>query len=112
MKLRHAEVLDREGNFYTENLRKARNTIEYVLKGDGVEEFSPRFSFQGFRYVCVDEWPDDVEPASFTAEVLHSDMEPLLEFRCSHEPLTASTQHTVELGWEQPRDSIQTAPGG
>ncbi|AEJ61591.1 alpha-L-rhamnosidase [Spirochaeta thermophila DSM 6578] len=99
VKLRHAEVLDREGNFYTENLRKARNTIEYVLKGDGVEEFSPRFSFQGFRYVCVDEWPDEVEPSSFTAEVLHSDMEPLLEFRCSHEPLNR-LHHNIQWSWK------------
>ena len=33
--LRHAEVLDQEGNLYTENLRTAAQTTRYTLKGDG-----------------------------------------------------------------------------
>ena len=37
MVLRHAEVLDKEGNLYTDNLQSARQTIEYILKGDGEE---------------------------------------------------------------------------
>src|SRR5690606_15846787 len=48
--LQHAEVLDRDGNFYTENLRKAKQTIQYTLKGCGKEIFEPHFTFQGFRY--------------------------------------------------------------
>ncbi|NJK85139.1 MAG: family 78 glycoside hydrolase catalytic domain [Bacteroidales bacterium] len=30
--IHHAEVLDKEGNFYTENLRSAKQQITYVLK--------------------------------------------------------------------------------
>ena len=36
--LRHAEVLDKEGNFYTENLREAKETVRYTLKGCGPGE--------------------------------------------------------------------------
>ena len=47
--LRHAEVLDRDGNFYTANLKGAKQTIEYILKGGGEELYQPSFTFQGFR---------------------------------------------------------------
>jgi alpha-L-rhamnosidase len=52
--LRHAEVLDKEGNFYTENLRAAKATLKYTLKGGGPEVYEPHFTFMGFRYVAVD----------------------------------------------------------
>jgi len=51
--LRHAEVLDKAGNFYTENLRAAKQTVRYTLKGEGKRCYEPRFTFQGFRYVQV-----------------------------------------------------------
>ena len=37
--LRHAEVLDKDGNFYTDNLRGARAAVQYTLKGGDVETF-------------------------------------------------------------------------
>ena len=37
IKYTHAEVLDTEGNFYTDNMRSAKNEIFYTFKGDGVE---------------------------------------------------------------------------
>ncbi|MEJ2737240.1 MAG: family 78 glycoside hydrolase catalytic domain, partial [Anaerolineae bacterium] len=47
--LRHAEVLDQEGNLYTENLRAADQITRYVLKGlaHADEVFEPHFTFQG-----------------------------------------------------------------
>ena len=43
----------RPGNFYTENLRAAKATMQYTLKGGGPETFEPHFTFFGFRYVAV-----------------------------------------------------------
>ncbi len=60
--LRHAEVLDKQGNFYTENLRKAKATLRYTLKGGGPETFEPHFTFFGFRYVAVDGYPGELTP--------------------------------------------------
>lgn len=81
--LRHAEVLDKEGNFYTENLRTARATDTFICKG-GEEVFRPRFTFHGFRYVAV-EGMDEVNPGDFTACAIHSDMEAAGTFSCSNE---------------------------
>jgi alpha-L-rhamnosidase len=70
--LRHAEVLDRGGNFYTNNLRSGKQTIRYTTKGQGAETFEPHFTFQGFRYVAVSGWPGEVKVEDFTGVVVHS----------------------------------------
>jgi alpha-L-rhamnosidase len=49
----HAEILDKDGNFYNENMRSAETLIEYTLKGGGDETYKPTFTFFGFRYVRV-----------------------------------------------------------
>jgi alpha-L-rhamnosidase len=49
----HAEILDKDGNFYNENLRSAACRIEYTLRGGGEENYRPTFTFQGFRYARV-----------------------------------------------------------
>lgn len=71
--LRHAEVLD-HGELATEPLRGAKATDTYTLRGGGVEEWAPRFTFHGFRYAEVTGWPGDLDPADIVAEVLHSDL--------------------------------------
>lgn len=35
--LKHAEVLDKDGNIYFGNLRSARQIVEYITKGEGTE---------------------------------------------------------------------------
>jgi alpha-L-rhamnosidase len=84
VKIRHAEILDSEGNFYTENLRSAKQTIDYTLKGSGLETYSPYFTFQGFRYIAVDEYPGTINKDSFEAVAIYSDMRPAGEFSCSN----------------------------
>lgn len=49
----HAEVLDKDGNFYNVNYRTAEATLTYTLSGQGTEEYRPHFTFQGFRYARV-----------------------------------------------------------
>lgn len=95
--LRHAEVLDKQGNFYTENLRAAKQTIRYTLKGDGLEVFEPHFTFQGFRYVTVDGYPGELTLESLTGVVVHSDMSPTSEFATSS-PLLNQLQHNIIWG--------------
>ncbi len=95
--LRHAEVLDKEGNFYTANLRKAKATVHYTLKGGGVETFEPQFTFFGFRYVAVDGFPGEVTPEALTGVVIHSQMAPTGEFETS-KPLVNQLQHNIVWG--------------
>jgi alpha-L-rhamnosidase len=95
--LRHAEVLDKDGNFYTENMRKAKTTAQYTLKGGGVETFEPVFTFFGFRYVDVDGYPGELTPESLTGVVVHSDMSRTGAFETS-KPLVNQLQHNIVWG--------------
>lgn len=94
IKIKHAEVLDSLGNFYTENLRSAKQIVSYTLKGEGVEWYEPHFSFQGFRYICIDGYPGEVLLENFIGRVIHSDMEETGSFECSNE-LVNRLQHNI-----------------
>lgn len=69
----HAEILDADGNFYTENMRSAENIIDYTI-GEEPAVYSPHFSFQGFRYIRLEECPAAMCTDDFEAVVVHSDM--------------------------------------
>jgi alpha-L-rhamnosidase len=95
--LRHAEVLDKEGNIYTANLRKAKQKVEYTFKGSGVEVFQPHFTFQGFRYVAVTNYPGDISLNDISGKVIHSDMTPSGNFECS-DSLINRLQKNIQWG--------------
>src|SRR5690625_3747399 len=77
---RHAEVLVDE-ELFVESLRTAKATATYVCR-DGEQEYSPRLTSMGFRYVGVRGIdPDDLE---LSALVLHSDVDLTGEFECSN----------------------------
>jgi len=97
VKLRHAEVLDAQGNFYTENLRSAKQRVEYILKGEGEEVYEPHFTFQGFRYVAVDGWPGELGLDNLTGIVIHSDIKPTGKFECSN-PMINQLQRNIRWG--------------
>jgi alpha-L-rhamnosidase len=94
--IRHAEVLDKKGNFYLDNLRKAKAEAIYYLAG-GDETFEPRFTFYGFRYIRIEGYPGDLKPENFTAVALYSDMEPTGTFTSSH-ALLNQLQHNIQWG--------------
>ncbi|MFT7588673.1 MAG: alpha-L-rhamnosidase, partial [Limisphaerales bacterium] len=82
VRIEHAEVLDKKGNFYTANLRSAKQLIEFTSDGS-VSEYSPEFSFMGFRYARIHNWPFPLEPTHFKAEVLYSDLDQTGSFSCN-----------------------------
>ena len=74
--LSFAEVMDQEGNFYIENYRGAKAQYHYICK-DGQQTWHPGFTFYGFRYIRINEFPGGVAAAksmNFTAIAVHSDM--------------------------------------
>lgn len=72
--IHHAEVLDADGNFYTANLRSAKQEIRFICNGSNMT-YKPHFSFQGFRYIQLIDWPEEVDLSHFTGIVVHSAME-------------------------------------
>ena len=94
--IKFAEVLDKAGNFYTDNLRAAKCTDTYILKGGAEEIFQPRFTFHGFRFVKLDGL---AAPAldQVTGVVIHSAMTPTGQFACS-DSLINQLQHNIQWG--------------
>jgi len=99
--LKHAEILDKDGNIYTENLRGAQQKVEYTFRGRGEgkdeEVFEPHFSFQGFRYVAVSDYPGEISLDNITGKVIHSDMTPAGNFECS-DSLVNQLQKNIQWG--------------
>ncbi|MEP6894457.1 MAG: glycoside hydrolase family 78 protein, partial [Chloroflexota bacterium] len=92
--LRHAEVLE-NGELGTRPLRFAEATDRYTLRGGDIETWEPRFTFHGFRYVEVNDWPGELNLQDLTAIVLHSDLERTGWFECSDPLLNQFHQNVV-----------------
>ena len=92
------ETLDREGNVYLDNLRSARQTITYTFGAEREIDFQPHFTYQGFRYVWIREWPEGAACAdALTAVGLCSKMDQTLRFHCS-EPLVDRLVENIRWG--------------
>jgi alpha-L-rhamnosidase len=81
--LRHAEVLE-HGELGVRPLRNAKATDTYTLAGTGEEVWEPAFTFHGFRYAEIGNWPGPFDRAAVTAVFIHSDMERIGRFDSSH----------------------------
>ena len=93
--LRHAEMIEADGRLYDANLRTARATDDYTLRGDARGEvFEPRFTIHGFRYLELETHGPDVEIEDPVAVVLHTDLPLTGEFSCS-DPLVNQLQRNI-----------------
>ncbi|KAH7255163.1 bacterial alpha-L-rhamnosidase-domain-containing protein [Fusarium redolens] len=81
---RHAEVME-NGELGTRPLRDAKCCDTIIGSGEILSDWSPKFTFHGFRYVEVKGWPGDgPSPDAIQAVVLHTDMERRGFFECSN----------------------------
>jgi alpha-L-rhamnosidase len=86
IELSHAEVMDKEGNFYTENYRSAKAKYRYICK-EGKQTYKPKLTFYGFRYIRIDQFPggaDNAELNNFRAIVVYSDIKRTGYLSCSN----------------------------
>ena len=85
--LRHAETLKPDGSLYVANLRSAKATDSYTLKGGGREDWQPRFTYHGFRYVEMTGFPGTPDLSAIEGQVVHDDMERTEDFTSSNDML-------------------------
>lgn len=82
--LRFAESLEPDGELFRTNLRDAKATDTYILKGEGIETWAPRFTYQGFRYVELSGYPGTPQKADFTGCLVYDDMKTVGTFESSN----------------------------
>ena len=99
------EILDKNGNFYTENYRTALSRIIYTAK-QGRQSYKAHYTFFGFRYIRLVGWCEEVKKENFKATVLHSDMKRTGYFKCGHEKINKLYSNVI---WGQ-RDNFLDIP--
>lgn len=104
VRLRYAEMLKADGSLYTTNLRSARATDWYTLRGDEAGEiWTPTFTFHGFRYVEVSyhtRWQrqiDELDAQTVVGLALSSATERIGTFACSDARLN-QLQSNIQWG--------------
>lgn len=109
IRYKHAEVLDSEGNAYTENYRSAKTEIKYICK-DGLNAYKPSFTFTGFRYVVLPEKPEELDDrdllSGFKAIAVYSHMKRTGYIETGSEKINQLFSNTL---WSQ-RDNFLDIP--
>jgi alpha-L-rhamnosidase len=85
--MKFAESLKDDGSLYIANLRDARVTDTYILKGEGVEIWEPKFVFHGFRFVEVSGFNYKPTIDDFVGKVVYDDIETTGTFESSNETM-------------------------
>ncbi len=72
VQLRYSELLYDTGMINRENIRGAKSRDIYILRGEGEEDYHPRFTYHGFRYVEVTGYPGTPSLDSLRGHVVHT----------------------------------------
>jgi alpha-L-rhamnosidase len=104
--LEHSEVLDKDGNWYNKNLRTAKQRIEYTLAGNGVETYTPQYTYMGFRYVRIRNYPGVPKLSDFKGLVMHADIKRTGHFVCGDSLVNRLYENII---WSQ-RGNYQHIP--
>ncbi|MFL1012146.1 alpha-L-rhamnosidase [Flavisericum labens] len=87
IKMKFAESLKDDGTLYTANLRDARVTDEYILKGKGEEVWEPKFVYHGFRFVEIEGYKYKPSLNDFVGKVVYDNLKTTGAFECSNETM-------------------------
>lgn len=70
--MRHAEHMDDRQMLDPTSNRNAENTDVYILRGEGLESYAPKFTYHGFQFLEITADPALPEIVSVEACVVHS----------------------------------------
>ncbi|MEO6520948.1 MAG: family 78 glycoside hydrolase catalytic domain [Mucilaginibacter sp.] len=84
VQLRFAETTQNDGELYVANLRDAKSTDVYTLKGGEIETWHPVFVYHGFRYVEIIGYPGTPTVDDFEGQVVNDDLENTGQFETSN----------------------------
>lgn len=110
IQLRFAETIAEDGSIDTASTGVFATGVEqidsYICKGTGLEQWEPRFTYHGFRYIDVTGWPGELTADSITGVVVHTDLPSAGLFESSDDRL--NQLHRMAL-WTH-RSNIHSIP--
>jgi alpha-L-rhamnosidase len=87
--MKFAESLQVNGEIFIANLRDAKVTDVYTLKGSGGENWNPSFVYHGFRYVEVTGFPGTPTIHNFEGQLVYDAIETTGSFQTSNQTINA-----------------------
>lgn len=84
--IKQAEVMEND-ELGVRPLRCAKATDHFTAAGTGDETYAPRFTYHGFRYAQIDNWPGEFTKDNVEAIVQHTDFEQTGFFQSSNSKL-------------------------
>jgi alpha-L-rhamnosidase len=91
------EVVD--NSVFQDNIKVFTNGIvqtdKYVLSGDTTETLETKFTFHGFRFIEVINFPGELHEKSVTAIAANTDLKPRGYFKCSDPLINKIQQNTL-----------------
>lgn len=88
------EILDKDGNFYNANYRKAKSLYEYILK-DGENILFPYFSFEGLRYIKFIDCPSYLKIGNIKGIAIHSSLKRTCYIDTGNEKINQLYHNTI-----------------
>lgn len=70
-------------------------TDQYIMKGEGVETWQPRFVYHGFRWIEVHGFPGHPTTENFTAKVVYTSFPRAGSFECSNKMFNQIQHNTL-----------------
>lgn len=99
VQIRHGEILQPDGNLFTENLQGAKCTDAYILKGGEEETWEPAFTYSGFRYAEVTGYPGTPGADALVMRVMHAAVPAIGTFVCSEDIINRVQQNIIWGAW-------------
>ena len=88
LRIRYAEIANPDGSIRVDNLRSARSTDTYILRGDpDGEEYEPRFTYHGFRYAEISGFPGVPSLDTVRGREVHTAIDSIGNFASSNSML-------------------------
>lgn len=107
IEMRFAELLHPDGSVAQENLRSARATDVYIMKGGEAETWEPAFTYHGFRYVEISGLPADPDSTTVTGLNYHNAAPETGTFECSADIIN-KIQANIQNGQRSNMFSVPT----
>ena len=98
IKIRFAEDIHADGTIDVSSNENAKATAEYILKGEGIEIYEPRFTYFGFKYAEISSENGSLDLHDIEGCVVHTDNKQVGEFYCDNDLVNKIHRATV---WSQ-----------
>ncbi|MBN8854412.1 MAG: family 78 glycoside hydrolase catalytic domain [Sphingobacteriales bacterium] len=89
IRMRFAETMKGKDSLYLANMRNARVTDKYILKGGGEEAWEPRFTYHGFRFVEIEGLRNPPDPKDLEGKVVYDNVPTIGSLRTSNATINA-----------------------